>query len=521
MTNAETILIADGRADRAESLARAFEATGRTATIAAHGAAALEIALSTPPRLLIVHADLPLVDAAKLAEILRANPRTRHVPFLVLGREARRGGLAPIGDEWIDEATAADAVVSAAARMLERQARVDQLELGAHAATRLEGSLQDLRPAELVLMLHQRRATGGLTLHGGSKASAVGPARLRFANGELQGVELAGVHGEKALFRVLEWAEGEFAFEPGPVEGPAALKLPTRALLAEARRQHEEWLRLASKLPPVESPVRLRVARAGLPPVLHPLTQEVLELIEQATCVGDVVDRSAQPDYQVLRTLHTLAERGIVEFGRARLAPPEAVAHALFSEAQVRRLRGFVQAERRAGAALPNAKLLVVAANDGAIRRFATLLEKVPGAELAPALPRDGSGRDPKRPLTALGRLAVDRELSIDLIHLPAQTAFAPLWAFAAHRALGAIVLHDAPIAAGAAELGEVAAVLARQPGARTFHVVLLGAGERVPPEELRENLSLLDSASLFLLPLDPSKDPSSLLRSLFARIVP
>lgn len=520
MTNAESILIADGRADCAEPLARAFEAAGRPATIAAHGAAALEIALSRPPRLLVVHAELPLVDAAKLAEILRANPRTRHVPFLVLGREARRGGLAQVGDEWLDETATAEVVVAAAARMLERQARVDQLELGAHAAARLEGSLQDLRPADLVLMLHQRRATGRLTLRIAAEGEAE-PARLRFANGELQAVALGAVHGEKALFRVLEWTDGGFLFEPGPVEGPAALKHPTRALLAEARRQREEWLRLAPKLPPIESPVRLRVARADLPPVLHPLTQEVLERIEQASCVGDVIDRSAQPDYQVLRTLHTLAERGIVEFGRARLAPPDAVAHALFSEAQVRRLRGFVQAERRAGTALPNAKLLVVAANEEAIRRFATLLEKVPGAELAPTVPRDGGGRDPKRPLTPLARLAVDRELAIDLIHLPSQTAFAPLWAFAAHRALGAIVLHDAPIGAGAGELAEVSSVLARQPGARTFHVVLLGAGERVPPEELRQNLSLLDSASLFLLPLDPSKDPSSLLRSLFARIVP
>jgi hypothetical protein len=49
----------------------------------------------------------------------------------------------------------------------------------------------------------------------------------------------------------------------------------------------------------------------------------------------------------------------------------------------------------------------------------------------------------------------------------------------------------------------------------------MLGEGERVSPDELRANLALLDSASLFLLPMDLRKDPSSLLRSLFARIVP
>ena len=49
----------------------------------------------------------------------------------------------------------------------------------------------------------------------------------------------------------------------------------------------------------------------------------------------------------------------------------------------------------------------------------------------------------------------------------------------------------------------------------------MLAAGERLSPDELRDNLSLIDDASLFLLPIEPDKDPSSLLRSLFARIVP
>jgi hypothetical protein len=72
-----------------------------------------------------------------------------------------------------------------------------------------------------------------------------------------------------------------------------------------------------------------------------------------------------------------------------------------------------------------------------------------------------------------------------------------------------------------ASELAQVAAALGRKAGARTFHVVLMGEGERVSPEELRQNLALLDDASLFLLPIDPQKEPTSLLRSLFARIVP
>jgi hypothetical protein len=51
--------------------------------------------------------------------------------------------------------------------------------------------------------------------------------------------------------------------------------------------------------------------------------------------------------------------------------------------------------------------------------------------------------------------------------------------------------------------------------------VVLLRKGERISPEELKRNLSLIDEASLFLLPLDSGKAPSALLRSLLFRVVP
>ena len=514
----ESILIADGQSERGERIVRALEAAGRRCRLALHGAAALEIALSDSPRLIVVHVDLPLVDAAKLAEILRANPRTRNVHFVVLGGDGRRASWAGVGDDWLAAKSPVEDVVGAVQKLLERQSRIDELDLGVHAASELAGSLLDIRPGELLQLLHTRRASGQLTVDAGAESAVHPAAHIRFAVGEIQSAELGPVRGEKALFRLLDRTDGRFRFEPAPAAGPAEIKLPTRSLLAEGLRQQKEWHRIAPKLPPVESPIRLRIARSELPPVLHPLTQEVLGLVEQASRVGDVIDQCSQPDYQVLRTLQTLAERGIIEFGRARLAAPDTLGQALFSEAQCRRLRGFVQSERCSGTALPDAKLLIVSASALATKRFADLVGKVPGSELAPNRER---GRQSELPLTPLARIAVDGDFSIDLIHLPVESVFAPLWTFAAHRALGTIFLLDARMDTSASELADVAAAIGRQPEARIFHVVLLGEGERVSPEELRRNLSLLDSASLFLLPIDPTKDPGSLLRSLFARIVP
>jgi hypothetical protein len=255
---------------------------------------------------------------------------------------------------------------------------------------------------------------------------------------------------------------------------------------------------------------------------VHPLTQEVLRLLEDYDRVGDVVDHCSAPDYQVLRTLHTLSERGIAEFGRAHIAPSEpADMSALFNESQVRRLRSFAQTGLAREATTPDAKLLVVAANPVSVGRFATVLTKIPGVVLAPPYDRMDRGRPAERNLEALARIDVDGEFGIDLIHFPATPTFEPLCDLAGHRALGTLCLLDADFSDSASGASNITRSLAARPGARNFNVVMLGQGERISPEELRENLSMLDQASLFLLPVESSKDPGSLLRSLFARVVP
>ena len=95
--SSDLILIADGNLGRGRRVATALEAAGHRCEVTPHGAGALEIALVEHPRILVTQADLPLVDRGKLAEILRANPRTRAARFLFLGvepgREATLGGV--------------------------------------------------------------------------------------------------------------------------------------------------------------------------------------------------------------------------------------------------------------------------------------------------------------------------------------------------------------------------------------------------------------------------------------------
>jgi hypothetical protein len=293
----------------------------------------------------------------------------------------------------------------------------------------------------------------------------------------------------------------------------------TRVLLQEGARQIAEWDRLAPKLPPLDCRVKMRVKSSELPNIVHPLTQEVLLSLELYPSVREVVDHSSFPDYQVLRTLHTLAEREIIELERVALPEVEpASTETLLNPAQVRRLRDWMAELAGRPEPLAPAKLLVATADPTAVPDFANLLGRVRGVTLSPEMLSGSLG---EHDLAPVADLELDPEAHVELLHLPTADRYAPIWPAAGHAALGTLFLLNGAVSETSDKVQRTCRALAELPRARTFHVILLRKGERISPDELRDNLSLIDEASLFLLPLESGKDPTTLLRGLFTRVMP
>lgn len=516
-----TVVVADGNTGRGNRIVDECSAAGFACRLAAHGAAALETALATRPAVMIAPLDLPLVDAVKLAEILRANPRTRDTRFVFLGAEGDLGSSAGIGDRLLESDARPHDIVMAAAEVIERQHRIESLDALSRPGATAEGELGDLPLADLLQSLLLQRRSGRLEVRREGEHAGPGLARLTLRDGEVIQAEVGEVYGEKALFRVMAWPAGRFVFEAGEPDEPALILVPTRRLLVEALRQLGEWDRLSTRLPPLDSPVRLDVKSSELPDIVHPLTREVLALLGQHSTVRDVLDHSVFPDYQVLRTLHTLDERGLIELGRAPLPEPPVSEpfERLLSDVQARRLADWIR-DRGAGADADRAvaKLLIAASSPACLPEFLRLLGAVPEVDLEVDLERGGAAADG---LATLGRVAVSDEIVIELVNVPTGEVWSPLWPMAGHGALGTLCLLEPPVGEAADRLGSIASSLSRLPRARTFQVVLLGKDDRLGPDELRENLTLGDEASLFLLPTQSDKDPAALLRGLFARVMP
>jgi hypothetical protein len=252
--------------------------------------------------------------------------------------------------------------------------------------------------------------------------------------------------------------------------------------------------------------------------VVHPLTQEVLLLLEIYDLVRDVVDNCSHPDYQVLRTLQTLVDREIVQLRRDPSQSPAVSGDALFSAAQVRRLQDWLQSGRSGGATSRLAKLLLVSSELSATRDFVRLLETLPGMQLSEHFRR---GRFSPQDVEMVGQLHVDDGIGIQLLHVPADPTFAPVWPVAAHGALGTLFLLSGSVKEAEERIHPVSEVIRGLPRARIFHLLLMQKGQRLTPEELQEKPSLLDDASLFLVQIEKGREAVSLVKTLFGRVMP
>jgi CheY-like chemotaxis protein len=512
------ILIVGGNRSRAKEIGAACAARGFEASFATHGAAALESALTVVPDVIVAPTDLALIDGPKLAEILRANPRTQRTRFVFLGEPQDGSPDTGYFDEVLPSTADADDVGMRVEAILAQHARIHAMEREAEADHEVEGKLSQIPLTDLLQLFHMNRRTGTieLTRRETGRPEELGTLFLR--EGNLVQATVGSVDGEKALFRLLAWREGSFAFTPNRPKVAARILAPTRALLMEGMRQLDEWERMRGSLPSLEAQVVLNVDAGKLPNVVHPLTQEVLLLLEIYDLVRDVVDHCSHPDYQVLRTLQTLVDRKIVQLRRDPSDALAAAGDALFSTTQVRRLQDWLQSVRSGGTRSRLAKLLLVSSDGAATRDFVRLLGTLPGMQLSPHFRR---GHFSPLDVETVGQLHVDDGIGIQLLHIPVDPSFAPVWPVAAHGALGTLFLLSGSVREAEEQIHPVSDVIRRLPRARIFHLLLMHKGQRLTPEELQEKPLLLDEASLFLIQLEKGREAVSLLRTMFRRVMP
>jgi CheY-like chemotaxis protein len=427
---AKRILIAGEQPDL-RALAALLTHEGFAVGHCADGARGLELALAERPEMVIVDTSVALLPAAKLAQILRANPRTAEASFVFIGREGEEvEGFQRRRDRFVPRPFNPEQVLADLKGHFARRERAAQV---GRQEKQIEGNLQQISLIDLLQVFALNRKDGELVIiRDGERGS------VYLLEGCVVNARIGVVTGEKAIYRLLRWEEGKFSFAPGRLETEVRIAVPTDHLIMEGLRQNDEMAAQAGQLPAAEDRLALKVSRDRLPQGLRPATQEILVLLEYYQRVQDLLDHSPRTDFEVLQVLRILIDKGLVE-KRAELPLSEEGRFPLLTADEVIAMRDHL-GERDSLLEDASAKLILLAASAAQVQLFVQSLQGI-----EEFLPESGLlAGSATLALGDVGRLAVGETFSLRLFCLPATAESAPLWTPFCRRLFGVVSLADA-----------------------------------------------------------------------------
>ena len=456
MPPARKILIADPDPATVRALAPALRQRGYQVHAARDGSRALQVAILRFPDLVLFDESCPLVDARTFARILRTNPRTERIPVVLCGTslEADRARLGTYLRKPFNE----DEVL---ARIEQIFRRVEAAKAVSGESREIEGNLAQIPLVDLLQILAVNRKTGRLAVEREGER-----AEIALEGGRVVDARMGSAGGEKALYRLLTRREGQFAFVPGPTGAEPRIERKVEELMLEGLRQADEVARLLPALPQPGDLVELAVHPTEIPPGLHPVTEEVVALLDRKRRFDEVVDACHASDLEAMRAVLALLERGYAR--RGGRAPPPTEAAPLLAPHELHALRARIARGRSSGGQTVGK---IVLAGGGPLARRAALarFQAVPGYRAVPGA-AGGFG--------TVGRLSLGEGVRVDVTELPGDRVQLPLWRPFASGAVGALVL--LPAEGVEPLLHELARVL-------KLPVVVCGPSQALVPPVLRD----------------------------------
>lgn len=452
MPPARKILIADPDIESVRALSRGLRQKGYQVHYAPDGSRALEVCVLRHPELVLFDEGCKLLDARTFTQILRTNPRTEHIPVVLTTAHIETDRVRGLRDGYIKKPFNLDEVLSRIEHVFRRTEAAKDLK---GESQEIEGSLSQLGIPDLMQILGMNKRSGRLALERGNERG-----EITVADGRPVNARLGRVEGEKALFRLLSWSEGNFTFAPGASNAKPRINRAMDDALLEGFRQSDEVNRLLPSLPPRTT--RLVLAPdAGSTQDQHPVTAQVMELLRQPRALGEVLDLAPATDLDVLGVLATLIQKGVARVAEGDDA--DAGGGPLLGPAEMHALRGRIL-RGKSPMRVATGKVFVCGSGASAARKVLTRVPHLAAVSAEPTAMKSGFG--------TLGRLELTEVLHLDFCVLPPAEAAQPLWRPFSAGSVGALLMDTSE---AAVKLAQYLAWEIRIP------VVVVGA--EVPPQ--------------------------------------
>lgn len=434
------------------------------------GAAALEMAIQNVPSLLIVEPELPVIGGERLFQILRHNPHTSRIPFLF------------ISDDVTDIKhfrTGVDVFLLRPLNFDEVDARIRQtlsIKDGRTPDSKdIEGKLSHMSVPDILQFLQLNNKEGELRVSSGTSTGTV-----YVKDGQVFNAIVDGVEKEKALFRLLALGEGKFEFLPRQISITRKIRTSTGNMLMEGMRQLDELRKRKDEFPDPDTLVAATVAPDGAPKDLPPVAFEVLRLADEYPKVGEIVDRSLYPDYEVYKAVSVMLSKGLLEKKEGAAAP--GVPEEFLTNDQAISIREKVITRFTDMVNVSYGRIMVIATSARQVKAFIDACRRIRGFTINPrTAPGD---KTEALPLGEVATFKLYGGMDLVIFAIPGIRDMGPVWNGFSTNLIGLITLWDD---AGTAELKNLAAakkaILARS---------------RVPIAHIYEGSSPTDEDSAF-----------------------
>ncbi len=374
---AKKILLADPDVRVIKQLNLALGEQGMEVVNVKDGPRALELAVSISPDLILMEIDLPYLNAIRVAQILTSNPKLKNVPILFMSSGKISPAYLPFfKNAVIQKPFNVDEVIARLNGLLIKKAK--SLEVQGEDKE-IVGSLSQMSVVDLLQIFSMNRKDGVLVVRR-EKEGIEGMIFLR--EGEIINATVGSAKGEKALYRIIGWDTGKFEYIPKNFNPEVSIEKTTDSLLMEGMRQLDEWKRMEGEFPSLDSLIYLKVSPSKLSSKLRPATKEVLALLEFYKKVGDVVDNSSHPDFDVMMTIHTLHSKGILELRDEELKQNKKGGAPLLTSSEAFAIKEGLRMSFRESHETETVKIPVLSSSFGEMKKIANMLANLRGFKL-------------------------------------------------------------------------------------------------------------------------------------------
>jgi len=426
------IFIADTDQKSLVLIKDALKTQGYTVYSAINGAKALEIIIEQLPDIIILGMGLPIIDTEKLRDIISVNPKTDKLALIFMGTAEQLSSMVERGEKVITKPFRIDELIATVSNIYQKRRKTIELS---KENKEIEGNLSQISLTDLLQIFSMNKKDGTITIY-----SDKGTGFIYLQDGNVVNATFEKVEGVKAFYRLLSIKNGKFEFIPHKALTPVRISSTTESLLMEGMRQIDEMKKNKNIFPPLDAVVKLKKKLSELPKQVRTITQEVLLLLEFYNKVEDIVDNCTFPDYDVLRVLVALLEKGIIEI--VKQAPPKLAEQQLplLANDEIYRLLEIVSTNKHTKLELHRGKIIVMPANYNSLKSFINSINNMPKFTLNASFAM--SNRDDVI-LGEIGTLSLTELLSIELVALPPLLEYGPLWMALSNSAVGTLVLFD------------------------------------------------------------------------------